>query len=236
MKTLGYIRVSTDEQAQEGVSLDAQRAKITAYAELYGLELIDIIEDAGESGKNMARPGMDEVLMRLGNNEAEAVVVAKLDRLTRSLKDLLGMIDEYFSQQYSLLSVSEQLDPRTASGRLVINILAAVAQWELETISERTKAALAHKRSNGEYTGGLAPYGYAIGDDGMLVPVPEEQETIKYAKAVRGAGLSLRQIGSILDARHPTRNGKPWTAQQVSRLIKTRGMNNGGQKESSQTG
>lgn len=221
MKAIGYIRVSTEEQASEGVSLEAQRERIEAYAMLYDLELVDIYEDAGESASSLARPGLDAALMVLENHGAEAIVVAKLDRLTRSLKDLLDLIDQYFAgDDYVLMSVAEQLDPRTASGRLVINILAAVAQWELETISERTKVALAHKRMRGEYTGGGVPYGYFLSIEGKLERDETEQAAISYAKEMRASGWTLRNIGKKLDEYAPSRTGNPWTAGQIRRLVK----------------
>ena len=132
MKTVGYIRVSTDEQSTNGVSLAEQRAKIKGYANLYGLTLVAVIEDAGQSAKSMDRPGLRQVLDMLGKGMVEAVVVSKLDRLTRSVRDLGQLLDEQFGAQgkAALLSVSEQIDGRSAGGRMVLNLLATVSQWK----------------------------------------------------------------------------------------------------------
>ncbi len=150
MKTVSYIRVSTEEQSQRGVSLAAQREKIAAYANLYGLELVATIEDAGISGKSLDRPGLQKALAMLRRREADALVVMKLDRLTRSVRDLGALIEDHFDKRVALLSVGEQIDTRSAAGRLVLNILGSVAQWEREAIGERTATALRFKRDRRE--------------------------------------------------------------------------------------
>jgi site-specific DNA recombinase len=146
-RVVGYIRVSTEKQADSGLSLDAQRAKLTAYATALDLTLVAIVVDAGESAKTLDRPGLARVLAMLDAGEADGVLVAKLDRLTRSVRDLADLIERYFSERptvraCTLLSVADSIDTRTAAGRLVLNVLASVGQWEREVISERTTEAL----------------------------------------------------------------------------------------------
>src|SRR3954468_11614111 len=144
-KTIAYLRVSTDKQADRGVSLDAQRAKVNAYAELYDLELADVIVDAGESAKSLDRPGLQRALAMLKAGDAEALLVVKLDRLTRSVVDLGSLVERYFAPgKAALLSVGEQIDTRSAAGRLVLNVLASVSQWEREAIGERTATVMQH--------------------------------------------------------------------------------------------
>jgi len=128
MKAVGYIRVSTDEQASSGVSLDAQKAKLEAYASLYDIELVDIEVDAGASAKTLNRPGLQSAVARCESGEAQALIVVKLDRLTRRVADLDTLIERYFGNRFALMSVSEQVDTRTAAGRLVLNVLTSVAQ------------------------------------------------------------------------------------------------------------
>jgi site-specific DNA recombinase len=172
---VGYIRVSTAKQAEQGLSLEAQRAKLAAYAALYDLALVRLEVDAGESAKTLQRPGLQRALKCLKSGQAEALVVVKLDRLTRSVADLGSLIAGYFTR-YSLMSVSEQIDTRSAAGRMVLNILASVSQWEREAIGERTAAAMQYKHARHEYTGGEPPYGWQIGADGIHVePQGEEQ-------------------------------------------------------------
>ena len=149
-KTIAYLRVSTDKQADKGISLEAQEEKARAYASLYDLDLIEVIIDAGESAKTLDRPGLQRTLNMLKTGKADALLVVKLDRLTRSVVDLGKLIETYFAPgKAALMSVSEQIDTRSAAGRLVLNILASVSQWERETIGERTRDAMQHKQANG---------------------------------------------------------------------------------------
>ncbi len=134
-RTIAYLRVSSDKQADRGVSLDAQRAKLKAYAELYELDLVDVVVDAGLSAKSLDRPGLQRALGMLKAGDAEALLVVRLDRLTRSVVDLGTLVERYIAPgKAALLSVGEQIDTRSAAGRLVLNVLASVSQWEREAI------------------------------------------------------------------------------------------------------
>src|SRR6266699_1866769 len=107
-RAVGYIRVSTDKQAEHGISLEAQHAKLTQYAALYDIELVDIIVDAGVSAKSLNRPGLQRALGMLRKGQADALLVAKLDRLTRSTRDLGTLVEEDLARgKWSLLSVAE---------------------------------------------------------------------------------------------------------------------------------
>lgn len=221
-RAVAYLRVSTDKQADKGVSLDAQRAKVEAYAALYDVDLVEVVVDAGASAKTLDRPGLTRALGMLRKGEADALLVVKLDRLTRSVRDLGELVDRYFaSGRAALLSVGEQIDTRTAAGRLVLNVLASVSQWEREAIGERTAAAMQHKAHVGEFTGGAAPFGFAVDADGVrLVPVAAEQAVLVEARRLRAAGLSLRAVAMELDARGlRSRTGRPFAAVQIARMI-----------------
>ena len=221
-RTVAYLRVSTDKQADRGVSLDAQRAKVAAYAELYDLELVEIIVDAGVSAKTLDRPGLARALGMLRTAKADALLVVKLDRLTRSVRDLGELVERHFAPgKAALLSVGEQIDTRTAAGRLVLNVLASVSQWEREAIGERTAVAIAHMAACGEYTGGEAPYGYAV-VSGKLEAMPAEQGVIAQARELRASGLSLRAVAAELDrAGLRARSTKIFAASQVARMVAT---------------
>jgi site-specific DNA recombinase len=225
-RVVGYVRVSTEEQATSGHSLGAQRAKIVAYAALYDLELVEIVVDDGVSGKSLSRPGMDRVLSMLKSGEVQAVLVAKLDRLTRSIADWQTLIRGYFSEASGcqLLSVTDSIDTRTAAGRLVLNVLLSVAQWEREAIGERTKDALQHKILKGERVGKVR-YGYSLGDDGKtLIPNEDEQFGIEIMKTLRDKGFSLRQIAEALNDRGiQTKEGRPWRHTAVERILERAG-------------
>lgn len=219
MRAVAYLRVSTEDQAGKGVSLAAQRSKVEAYASLYELELVAMVEDAGLSAKTMDRPGLQQALAMLAKGKADALVVMKLDRLTRSVRDLGELLEGPFAKA-ALLSVSEQIDTRTAAGRLVLNVLASVAQWERETIGERTATAMAHKKACGERVGAV-PYGYALAENGrVLLPVKAEQAVITEARRLHGAGMSLRAVAAELErAGMVARTGKPFAAAQVQRMV-----------------
>jgi site-specific DNA recombinase len=194
MKAIGIVRVSTEEQADDGVSVEAQTSKIKAYARLYDIEIVDIVVDAGYSGKNMDRPGLQKALATLKCGEVGGIIVAKLDRLTRNIGDMNTMIVDYFTRGGELMSVDDRVDTATASGRLVLNVLMSVYQWERETIVERTKDALRWKNQNGERTGSV-PYGYDLADDGVkLIPNPVEQGVIADIRRMKSEGVSLQKI------------------------------------------
>src|ERR1035437_4950189 len=174
MQAIGYVRVSTDRQAEQGVSLEAQEAKIRAMATVQGAELLDVIVDGGESAKSLNRPGLQQLLDLINAGKVDAVIVAKLDRLTRSVKDLCGLLELFEKRKVALVSVAESLDTGSAAGRLVITIMAAVSQWEREAIGERTREALRHKRTKGERVGNIE-FGFRLGADGKyLEPDPAE--------------------------------------------------------------
>ena len=192
-KAIAYIRVSTDKQADQGHSLLAQQEKVNAYASLYDLEIIDYVIETG-SAKNLNREGLQGALAAIKAGKADALIVVKLDRLTRSVADLGYLVETYFHKA-GLLSVSEQIDTRSASGRLVLNVLASVSQWEREAIGERTSAVRQSMKANGLYCGGSVPYGQML-VSGELVNNPNEQVIIARAKALRSEGHSLRAIAT----------------------------------------
>ena len=147
MRVIAYARVSTVEQADSGISLTAQEARMTAYADLFNLQIVESILDPGESGKSLKRPGLQRALGLLKSGKADGLLIVKLDRLTRSIADWQALIDAYFGERggKQILSVNDSIDTRTAAGRLVLNVLITVAQWEREAIGERTRDALQHK-------------------------------------------------------------------------------------------
>ena len=221
MLMVGYVRVSTDRQAEQGVSLEAQEAKVRAMATVQGAELTEVIVDGGESAKSLSRPGIQRLLTLVNTGKVQAVVVAKLDRLTRSVKDLCGLLELFDKRKVALISVAESLDTGTAAGRLVITIMGAVSQWEREAIGERTKDALRHKRGNGERIGNIQ-YGYRLSPDGRhLSPDPEEQAALQAIRKLREGGHSLRGIATALNEQgHRTRRRSQWRLESVARAIR----------------
>ena len=220
MKAIGYSRVSTEEQARHGVSMDNQDNKIRLQAELSEYHLVDIIRDPGRSAKDMNRPGIRRVIEAVKAGEVDAVIIHKLDRLTRSVADLDSFIRLLNKKGIALISVKDSIDTKTAGGRMVLNVLASISQWEREAIGERTAEALRHKRDRGEYTGGDVPFGYDL--DGIhLVENPAEQKAIRLMKDLRGRGYSYRAIAHRLEKRgtRAKRGGLKWYAQTVKQIL-----------------
>lgn len=217
-----YARVSTEEQASHGQSLDAQRAKLEQYAALYDLNVVKVIVD-GESAKTLHRPGLQEALAMLRTGKADGLVIAKLDRLTRNVGDWQTLIDSYFGERAgkALYSVSDSIDTTTAGGRLVLNVLLSVAQWEREAIAERTSTALQHKIAKGERCGKVR-FGYDLAADGVsLIPNAQEQEVITLIRDLKASGLSLRKIAGELNKRGiGTKEGnQTWTHTAINRIV-----------------
>lgn len=227
LRVIGYTRVSTEEQATGGFSLDAQAGKIRAYCELYELELLRIEPDAGFSGKSLERPGVSAVLAELrrrrDGESVDGLVVAKLDRLTRSLRDWQWLIEEHFEERRGkrLFSVDESIDTRRASGRLVLNVIMTVAQWEREVIGERTRDALAAKIARGERVGKVR-FGQDLAADGKgLIPNEREQAAIRLMEGWKAEGKSLRAMCRLLEEMgiETKEGGAIWLPMTVRRIL-----------------
>jgi DNA invertase Pin-like site-specific DNA recombinase len=221
MRAIGYVRVSTDKQADRGVSLEAQVEKIRAMATVHGVELLDVIVDAGESAKDLDRPGMARVLEMVRTRAVGMVIVAKLDRLTRSVRDLADLLEQFQRRGVSLVSVAESLDTGSAAGRLVLNLLVSVSQWEREAIGERTRDAMQLKRRRNEFVGN-APYGFRLAADKRhLEPEPNEQAVLERIRRFRRSGKSLRKIADELNRlQFRTRSQSLFRHEYVARLLK----------------
>jgi len=197
MKTIGYVRVSTDRQADHGVSLEAQEAKIRAMAIVRGADLDEVIVDGGESAKDLNRPGVQRLLALISGGKIDAVIVAKLDRLPRSVKDLCGLLEVFEKRKVALISVA---------GRLVITIMGAVSQWEREAIGERTRDALRHKRTQGRRVGNIA-FGSRLAADGEhLGADPAEQSALTEIRRLLGKRPTFSRASSTWTGTRPIRS------------------------------
>jgi len=218
---LGYARVSTAEQANKGVSLAAQRQRIAAYCEAHGLELAGIEEDAGISAKATGnRPALQRALSALKRREADGLVAVKLDRLSRTTRDVLDLVAISAKQGWALHSIDDKLDTGCPQGRFVVTILGALAQLEREQTAERTKVALAEIRRQGRRVSGRPPYGFRF-EAGRLVAVPEEAELLDRLLALHAEGLGAKAICTRLAAAgigNP-RTGGPWRHGTVRDVI-----------------
>jgi DNA invertase Pin-like site-specific DNA recombinase len=221
MKAIGYVRVSTEMQVSEGVSLDAQRQRIEAWAQANGVALAAVEVDAGLSGcRADNRPGLQKAIAAACVNKCPLVVYS-LSRLARSTRDAIKISDTLNRAGADLVSLSERIDTTTAAGKLAFTMMNAVAQHERDQISERTKSALQYLRKQGKRAGNI-PFGYTLAADGKTLDAnAAEQGVFKRIKAMSKQGMSLRAIASRLNEQQvPTKTGKsPWAAGTVHYLL-----------------
>jgi len=219
MKAIGYIRVSTQGQVEDGVSLDAQEAKVRSWADLNGASEVVIFRDEGISGKRFDnRPGLRSALDACG--KGDALIVYSLSRLSRSTKDTLSLSEILQKKDADLVSLSEKIDTTSASGKMVFRLLAVLNEFERDQISDRTRFALAHKKANGEKTGGTVPFGYKV-RSGKLSRNAEEQKAVRLILDLAGKGETLRGICRALEAAGITRKqgSRSWHPQVVSDIL-----------------
>lgn len=218
MVVVGYIRVSTDRQVEDGISLDAQRGKIEAWAKLHDETEVVIYEDAGISGASMdQRPGLQDALREVCRRKG-ALIVYSLSRLARSTRDTLSISDRLAKSGAELVSLSERIDTTSASGKMVFRMMAVLAEFERDQISERTRAAMAHLRSSRRRFSRFAPYGWDFDDAGeAMLPNLAEQQVVGRMMELRGQGLTFLAIAERLTEEGiPTKHsGRPWTAKVV---------------------
>jgi DNA invertase Pin-like site-specific DNA recombinase len=206
MQVLGYVRVSGSEQALSGAGLEAQRQAIAAECERRGWRLVEVVEDAGWSARDLRRPGIKAALDALEAGEAQALVVAKLDRLSRSLLDFAGVMAKAQRQGWGVIALDVQVDTSTASGEAMANMLATFAQFERRLIGQRTKEALAVKKAQGVRLGR---------------PPVVPKSTVARIRRERERGASLRAIADGLnrDSVPTAQGGKAWYAATVRGIL-----------------
>ena len=221
MKAIGYVRVSTEEQTN-GVSLEEQEAKIRAWCTLHDAELVAIYRDEGISGYKGrdSRPGLDMALKQVCKVKG-SLVVYSLSRLARNTRETIEIGECLNTCGADLVSLSEDINTTTAAGKMVFRMLAVLAEFERDQISERTTMAMAHKRAQGHRISGQVPYGTRLASDGKtLEPEPAEQAVIAQIKALRSNRLSIRKImATLADNGVVGRTGKPLDIPQVHRIV-----------------
>lgn len=216
-KAVGYIRVSTVDQAQEGVSLDSQRQRIERWAEIHEYNLVGFQVDAGLSGSRADnRPGLQLAIEQTCRNKA-ALIVFSMSRLGRSTSDVLSIAARLEKAGADLVSLSEKVDTTSAAGKMIFRLLAVLSEFERDLIVERTTAAMAHLRHQGRRISRFAPYGYAFSSDGSwLLPDPVEQAIIVSILELRGAGMSFSGIARHLnDNGVNTKQARRWHAKTI---------------------
>lgn len=215
MQAIGYVRVSTQGQADDGVSLEAQKAKIRAWCEVNDYELVAVYEDA-ISGTKANIEGRQTAI---DNSEGKALVVYSLSRFARSTKDTLHLAEKLDKQGTDLVSLTEKIDTTTAAGKMVFRMLAVLNEFERDQISERTRAALAHKKANNEKYAPV-PFGYREVNK-RLVEVKKEAQIVAEILRMREQGYTLTTIANWLNEKGiQGKKGGRWYASTVSYLIK----------------
>ena len=220
---IGYTRVSTTGQALDGVSLEAQRTRIEAWCKANDYRLTATHTDAGISGKRADnRPALQRALVAAYDRRGTALVVYSLSRLARSTKDAIAIAERLDKAGADLVSLSERIDTTTAAGKMVFRMLAVLAEFERDLVSERTTAAMATMRANGRRIG-TVPFGFTLDVDGAtLSPDDAEQSTIATIHEMRVRGLTLQRIAAVLTERRvATKTGKSarWTHQAIARIL-----------------
>ena len=207
MRVIGYMRVSTDEQGDSGAGIEAQEAVIRDEVARRGWELVDLRHDIA-SGKSLRkRDALGETMRDLAAGQADVLVVAKLDRLSRSVMDFAAIMETAKGEGWSIRVIDMDVDMTTSMGELVANIMISLAQWERRVIGERTKAALDAVRARGTHVGRKS----GVDDD-----------TLRLIRLLRESGNSWRKIADALEAEGvPTGQGGKWHAATVRRLALT---------------
>jgi site-specific DNA recombinase len=220
---VAYVRVSTNDQANEGVSLDAQIASVKAYAMLKGLDLVEIIVEAGVSGgKSLAdRSGGEKLLSLIKKRKVVAVLATKLDRLFRNAADCLATTKSWDDNGVALHLIDlggSSLDTSSAVGRLFLTMLAGTAEMERSLIAERTSSALKHKSSKGEKVSSIAPLGFSFEGD-RVVENATEQEAIRKIKSLHAAGYGAVRIARIMNRNGIPSRGRCWYVSSVQTAL-----------------
>lgn len=222
MRAALYARVSTEEQAKEGFSIDAQLNILSAWAIVKGYQVADRYVDDGYSAKNLNRPAVQRLLEDCRAGAIDAVVVWRLDRLSRSLRDTLTVVEDVFrAKSIEFISTTESIDTTTTSGRLMLNILASFAQNEREVNEERVRTVSLDLARQCVHMGGTPPYGYSVGPDRRYLIDETEAPAVRMLFQLRADGYGYGEIITRLtDAGYRTRSGSVFSKNALHDMLK----------------
>ena len=222
LKTGIYLRVSTEEQAKEGFSIHAQKEKLTAYANINDWEIYDFYIDDGISGKNITdRPSINRLIEDVKSGKVNNVLIYKLDRLTRSVKDLINLIELFEEHNCSFNSVTEKLDTSNAVGRMFIKIIGIFAEFERENLAERVAFGYEQKTREGNYTNcnGVNGYDYIVGS-GELVVNELEKDIVNRVFDLYLEGTSMLKIAKTFNQENvPSKRGGDWSQSTIKSIL-----------------
>lgn len=218
MRRRGYIRVSTRDQVK-GFGLDVQEGKIKDYMRLYDEDQdhnIRIYVDGGISGKNMKRTALQELLEDVKNDKVDEIIIYKLDRIARNVQDVYYIISLLLEHHCNLISVMDHLDIYTANGRLIVGILAVLAQWERETDLERTLDSTLEQLEEGLYPFGAPMFGYKVKDKKLIVD-KKEAKAIRFIVKKATEGMIATEISKELEAEYGFRKRESQIRELLNR-------------------
>lgn len=216
-KAIGYVRVSTDKQVEEGISLDAQVSKIEQWASLNDYELVQIYSDEGITGASLnKRDGMLGALKRI--KKGMAFICYSLSRISRDTIDTIQISRTIEQAGADLVSLSEKIDTTGASGKMIFNMLAVLNQFERDQTAERTKLAMQFKKSkNQAYS--PTPYGYDRKENTLIINI-EEALIIAKIRELKAEGFGYAAIAKQLNEQNiPTKLNKQWRANTIYYLL-----------------
>lgn len=204
LRAIGYTRVSTGDQVESGAGLDAQRAALEAEAARQGF-ILEIVTDAGLSGKDMRRPALVDALERLDRGDAEVLIAHKLDRVSRSVRDFAGLLERAQKRGWRIVLL-DLGDTSTPAGEMTANVIASAAQYERRLIGQRTREGLAAKRAQG----------VRLGRPSVL-----STEVVERIVRAHNEGASMRTIAASLEADgvQTARGGKTWHASAIKAVL-----------------
>lgn len=219
LRTALYIRVSTEDQAREGYSIQMQKDKLQAYCISQGWDIEDFYIDDGYSAKDLNRPEMKRMIANIEQGMIDCVLVYRLDRLTRSVFDLHNLLKLFEKHNCKFKSATEVYDTTTAMGRMFITVVAALAQWERENTAERVKANMYQMVKEGKYPGGKVNFGYKL-EKGKIQPNAEEAAIVNTIFDLYLEGNGDNRTATLLNSMgYRTRKGKLWTGKQIRDIL-----------------
>ena len=219
IKAAIYTRVSTEDQAKEGFSLDAQLEKLRSYCKARDWQIGGEYIDDGYSGRNVKRPAYNRMMDEL--DKWDTILVIKMDRIHRNSKNFMLMMEHLKKENKEFVSMTESLDTSTAMGRFVMDIIQRIAQLESEQIGERVYVGMEQKARTGSGVLGFnIPYGYDY-KDGKLLKNQEETRIVKAIYSWYSEGKSLGEIAKMLNNGNiPTKKGGVWSKKTISVILK----------------
>ena len=215
-----YVRVSTQEQAEHGYSIEEQTERLQGYCKAMGWKVAKVYTDAGYTGANTNRPALCDLVEGANRHLFDAVVVFKLDRLSRSQKDTLTLIEGFLAHDVAFVSMTENFDTSTPFGRATIGILSCFAQLEREQIKERCSLGREGRAKGGKYRGGgYTPIGYEY-KDGQLIVNESEAAQIRLIHERFQHGDSFRSIAKMMTDKGYTHKYGTWEVYRIARTLK----------------